>query len=109
MEPESSLQEKVAKAFEMYLTAGAAKAKEVGSDSYLAWRKALIDCVFVHRRFSSGCSAEKLEDFLDDIQKAAQVTWADQQIFSQMKVSRHRRVGVKKGGKKAVFRRGVGV
>ena len=105
LEPQASLKERVVKVFEAYLTVGAARAKAIGSDAYLMWRKALMDCVFVHRRFTSGCSAEVLESFLDDIQTAAQVTWADQQIYDQMrKVSCHQRVGVKKRGGKSARR-----
>lgn len=105
LEPQASLKERVVKVFETYLTVGAARAKAIGSDAYLMWRKALMDCVFVHQRFTSGCSAEVLESFLDDIQTAAQVTWADQQIYDQMrKVSCHQRERGKKGGKKSARR-----
>ena len=105
LEPQVSWQLKVVRALEDYLTAGAARAKTIGSDSYLAWRKALMDCVFVHQRFTSGCRVEVVESFLNDIQTAAQVTWADQQIYDRMKkVSRHRRVGVKKRGGKSARR-----
>lgn len=105
LEPQASLKQRVVRAFEDYLTEGAARAKAIGSDSYLAWRKALMDCVFVHQRFTSGCSAEVLESFLDDIQTAAQVTWADQQIYDQMrKVSCHQRERGKKRGEKSARR-----
>ena len=75
LEPQASLKERVVQSFEAYLTVGAARAKAIGSDAYLMWRKALMDCVFVHQRFTSGCSAEVLKSFLDEIQVAAQVTW----------------------------------
>lgn len=107
LEPQASLKEEVVKAFEAYLTEGAAQAKAIESDTYLMWRKALVDCVFVHHRFSFGCEAGTLESYLQNIKKAAQLMWADLQIFNQMKkVSRHKRIGGGKQGKRHSNKKG---
>jgi len=67
----------VVDALEEYVLTGAAKAKDVGSDTYVAWRRAFVELNYRFDRFDEGADEKNVKAFLHGIQSAAQLLWAD--------------------------------
>lgn len=77
----------VVDSLEEYLLAGATKAKEIGSDTYAAWRKAFIDLNFRFDRFDEGAKEADVKAFMNDIRDTAQLLWADIRVHKRLKAS----------------------
>lgn len=77
----------IATSFIQYIIEGAAKAKFIGSKAYELWRSALIDSVFEYGRFEEGLDRKTLLRLFDRLREAAKLTWADNEIDKQLKLS----------------------
>jgi len=72
---------------EEYLLAGATKAKEIGSDTYAAWRKAFIDLNFRFDHFDEGAKEADVKAFMGGIRETARLLWADICVHKRLKTS----------------------